>query len=85
MQSPITIPYPGLTPAQSAVLYEVATTGDVYTKIGTRLGLSERAIKTHMSDILRRLGLISAQQAILYAHLHQWVKRRDISLTTRKR
>jgi len=55
-----------LTPRQTEVLALVAQ-GASNLQIADALGLGERTARTHMSDILDRLGLVSRTQAALWA------------------
>ncbi len=53
-----------LTPAQARVL-AAAATGRLNKQIAADMNLSEATVKTHMSGILRRLGVHNRTQAIL--------------------
>jgi DNA-binding NarL/FixJ family response regulator len=53
-----------LTPAQARVL-AAAATGKLNKQIAADMNLSETTVKTHMSAILRRLGVHNRTQAIL--------------------
>ena len=55
-----------LTPRELQVLALVAR-GDPNRAIGERLGITERTARTHVSNILAKLGLASRTQAALYA------------------
>jgi DNA-binding NarL/FixJ family response regulator len=56
----------GLTPRQIEVLTLVAR-GFTYKEIGAALCVSERTVKYHMGEILKRLHLENRSQAIAYA------------------
>jgi two-component system NarL family response regulator len=56
----------GLTARQWDVLRMVAG-GLTYKEVGSKLSLSERAVKYHMGQILERLQVNSRDEAILYA------------------
>jgi DNA-binding NarL/FixJ family response regulator len=53
-----------LTPAQARVL-AAAATGRLNKQIAADMNLSEATVKTHMSAVLRRLGVYNRTQAIL--------------------
>jgi DNA-binding NarL/FixJ family response regulator len=53
-----------LTPAQARVL-AAAATGKLNKQIAADMNLSEATVKTHMSGILKRLGVNNRTQAIL--------------------
>lgn len=55
-----------LTERESAVLVLVAQ-GMANKQIARQLGISERTVRTHVSNILGKLGLASRTQAALYA------------------
>jgi DNA-binding NarL/FixJ family response regulator/signal transduction histidine kinase len=55
-----------LTPRQIEVLQAVAD-GLTYKEVGTRLHISERTVKYHMGQVLKRMQLKSRAQAIAYA------------------
>jgi DNA-binding NarL/FixJ family response regulator len=57
---------PLLTPRERQIL-EVASEGLTARQIGTRLGLRERTVTTHLSRIYRKLGVGSRVQAIAAA------------------
>lgn len=56
-----------LTPQQFRVLQKV-TSGQLNKQIAYDLGLSETTIKTHMTAILRKLGVNNRTQAVLLAY-----------------
>jgi DNA-binding NarL/FixJ family response regulator len=56
----------GLTPRERDVLALVAR-GLPNREIGEQLGITERTARTHVSNILAKLGLASRTQAALYA------------------
>jgi DNA-binding NarL/FixJ family response regulator len=67
MQSPPQAPDPeALTPRESDVLRLLAE-GYANKKIASELGISERTARTHVSNILAKLGLSSRTQAALWA------------------
>lgn len=55
-----------LTPLQITIL-KMVSQGLIYKQIGRQLGLSEAAIKYHMSEITRRLQLKNRLQVVAYA------------------
>ncbi len=55
-----------LTDRELEVLHAVAK-GRANKEIGRQLGISERTVRTHVSNILGKLGLASRTQAALYA------------------
>jgi DNA-binding NarL/FixJ family response regulator len=55
-----------LTDREREVLVLVAR-GETNKEIGRHLGISERTARTHVSNILGKLGLASRTQAALYA------------------
>ena len=55
-----------LTPRESEVLRLVAA-GLANKQIGFSLGITEKTVKTHMGNILRKLGVLSRTEAALYA------------------
>lgn len=57
---------PFLTPRQIEVL-TLAAQGLTYKEVGAKLFLSERTIKYHMGEIIRKLHLKNRKQAIAYA------------------
>jgi len=66
----------GLTPREREVLRLIA--GGLANKaIALRLGLSERTVKTHVSNILTKLGLTDRTQAAVYALRHGLVGPED--------
>ena len=56
----------GLSPRQIEVLTLVAQ-GLTYKEVGVKLFLTERTIKYHMGEIVKRLQLENRRQAIEYA------------------
>jgi DNA-binding NarL/FixJ family response regulator len=56
----------GLTPREREVLVLIAS-GQSNRQIGTRLGITERTARTHVSNLLAKLGLASRTQAALLA------------------
>ena len=56
----------GLSPRQAEVLTLIAS-GLTYKEVGARLHLTERTIKYHMGEIIRRLHLHNRAQVIAYA------------------
>jgi DNA-binding NarL/FixJ family response regulator len=59
-------PEPSLTAREREVIGLVAA-GHTNQQIATRLGVSERTARTHVSNILSKLGLSSRTQAALWA------------------
>ena len=59
--------YSDLTPREREVLKLVAS-GRANKEIGTELGISERTVKTHISNIFSKLQLTDRTQAALYVH-----------------
>ena len=57
---------PHLTDRQSEVL-ELVAAGRTYKEVGHELGLSERTVRYHMSEILARLHLDHRSQVLAYA------------------
>ena len=55
-----------LTPRETEVLCLVAA-GLANKQIGFSLGITEKTVKTHMGNILRKLGVLSRTEAALYA------------------
>lgn len=56
-----------LTPQQLRVL-QMVSTGQLNKQIAHELGVSEATIKTHMTAILRKLGVTNRTQAVLIAN-----------------
>jgi DNA-binding NarL/FixJ family response regulator len=65
-----------LTPRELEVLAEL-TRGRANKAIAFELGVSERTVKTHVSNILGKLGLTDRTQAAVYAVEHGLVGRKD--------
>jgi len=65
-----------LTPRELEVLAEL-TRGRANKAIAFELGVSERTVKTHVSNILAKLGLTDRTQAAVYAVEHGLVGRKD--------
>ncbi len=59
--------YSDLTPREREVLQLVAS-GRANKEIGGTLGISERTVKTHISNIFSKLQLTDRTQAALYVH-----------------
>ena len=59
--------YADLTPREREVLQLVAA-GRANKEIGGQLGISERTVKTHISNIFSKLQLTDRTQAALYVH-----------------
>ena len=57
---------PELTPREREVVALVAQ-GRTNQQIATRLGVTERTARTHLSNILAKLGLTSRTQAAMWA------------------
>lgn len=60
-------PPPSLTPRERQVLAGVAERKPNAT-IADELGLSPKTVKTHLSDVLKQLGVANRTQAALAAH-----------------
>ena len=67
---------PHLTPRELEVLAELAR-GRANKAIAFELGVSERTVKTHVSNILGKLGFTDRTQAAVYAVEHGLVGRKD--------
>jgi DNA-binding NarL/FixJ family response regulator len=65
-----------LTPRELEVLAEIAR-GRANKAIAFELGVSERTVKTHVSNILGKLGFTDRTQAAVYAVEHGLVGRKD--------
>jgi len=61
--------YSDLTPREREVLKLIAS-GRANKEIGTELGISERTVKTHISNIFSKLQLTDRTQAALFAVHH---------------
>ena len=59
--------YSDLTPREREVLRLVAS-GRANKEIGAQLGISERTVKTHISNIFSKLELTDRTQAALFVH-----------------
>ncbi len=59
--------YSDLTPREREVLKLIAS-GRANKEIGTELGISERTVKTHISNIFSKLQLTDRTQAALFVH-----------------
>ena len=59
--------YSDLTPREREVLKLIAS-GRANKEIGNDLGISERTVKTHISNIFSKLELTDRTQAALYVH-----------------
>ncbi len=59
--------YSDLTPREREVLMLIAS-GRANKEIGGQLGISERTVKTHISNIFSKLQLTDRTQAALYVH-----------------
>lgn len=62
-----------LSPRQRDVLLELAT-GASNAEIAERLHITSETVKTHVSDVLRTLGLRDRIQAVVYAYEHGLVR-----------
>jgi PAS domain S-box-containing protein len=63
-----------LSARQIEVLTLVAS-GHTYREVGDQLGFSERTVKYHMGEIIKRLHLRNRAEAIAYATQQGWLKR----------
>jgi len=66
--------YADLTPREREVLKLVAS-GRANKEIGAQLGISERTVKTHISNIFSKLELTDRTQAVLYVHKRALLER----------
>jgi two-component system, NarL family, response regulator LiaR len=55
-----------LTPRETEVLQHIAR-GMANKQIGSALGITEKTVKTHVSSIFGKLGVLSRTEAALYA------------------
>jgi DNA-binding NarL/FixJ family response regulator len=60
---------PSLTPRESQVLGLIAK-GQTNRQISRALGVSEKTVKTHVTNLLRRIGAADRTQAALWAVRH---------------
>jgi NarL family two-component system response regulator LiaR len=67
---------PQLTPRELEVIAQLAR-GQANKAIAFELGVSERTVKTHVSNILAKLGFTDRTQAAVYAVEHGLAGRRD--------
>jgi DNA-binding NarL/FixJ family response regulator len=65
-----------LTEREVEVLLEVAS-GNTNAEIAEKLFLSPATVKTHVSNLLAKLGLRDRIQAVVFAHEHGLMHRRD--------
>jgi DNA-binding NarL/FixJ family response regulator len=59
-------PFPGLTTRERHVL-DALTAGASTTQITDRLGLSDKTVRNHISNILTKLEVVDPTQAVLKA------------------
>jgi NarL family two-component system response regulator LiaR len=64
---------PALTPREREVA-ELIARGRSNKRIALELGISEKTVKTHVSSILRKLGLTDRTQVALHAVREGWVE-----------
>jgi PAS domain S-box-containing protein len=72
--APETTPHAHLSARQIEILALVAG-GYTYREVGDRLGFSERTVKYHMGEIIKRLHLRNRAEAIAYASQQGWLER----------
>jgi two-component system NarL family response regulator len=68
------VPHAHLSARQIEILALVAG-GHTYREVGDRLGFSERTVKYHMGEIIKRLHLRNRAEAIAYASQQGWLER----------
>jgi DNA-binding NarL/FixJ family response regulator len=62
-------PFPELTPRERSVLESLAG-GATTSQIATRLGLSEKTVRNHLSSIFTKLRVTDRTQAVIKARTH---------------
>lgn len=62
-------PFPELTPRERSVL-EALAGGATTSQIATRLGLSEKTVRNHLSSIFTKLRVTDRTQAVIKARTH---------------
>jgi DNA-binding NarL/FixJ family response regulator len=62
-------PFPELTPREHSVL-EALAGGATTSQIATRLGLSEKTVRNHLSSIFTKLRVTDRTQAVIKARSH---------------
>jgi DNA-binding NarL/FixJ family response regulator len=65
-----------LTRMELKVLRELAT-GSLYAQIAYDLTVSVSTIRTHLSNVYRKIGVADRAQAVLLAHERGWLPSRD--------
>ena len=65
----LTDPFPELTPRERSVL-EALAGGATTSQIATRLGLSQKTIRNHLSSIFTKLRVTDRTQAVIKARAH---------------
>jgi DNA-binding CsgD family transcriptional regulator len=64
---------------------ELAARGLTSNDIGDKLGITERTANFHVSNIIRKTGVLNRKEAIAVAIARGWVKPHPISLSSGNR